>query len=633
MTEVVSPFLEKGAEFTYVNPNSTFMVLDFETTNLDKGDPLNADNQLVLACWDIHTAEGVVRKHRFGDEYDMQELLDDINEVDFLVAQFSKFEMQWLKRIGLELRDVLVYDTMLGAWVLDGNRSNPRNLDALADRYNLKGKQSLVSALIKAGVCPSVIKREWLLEYCEDDLSVTYDVFVRQRLQLQAAGQLHLVHTRNLTAAVLADIEFEGLVLDPVAVQEEYAKVNAQLLEAGEKLYELTGGINMSSPKQVSEYLFETLKFKIPRDHRGKEMLTGKGVPSTAAAAIAALKPTNAKQREFLQWYEQYNTADTLLSKTLTFMLNVCKENDCKFYGSFNLGIAGTHRLTSSGRPILFKGEKKPKGIQLQNIPRQYKRLFWSGHEDWLVAEGDGAQLEFRVAADLGRDAVAMQEIKDDADVHTVTADFLLEHGYPGFAECSAKDRRQESKQYTFKPLYGGKSGHSSVVEYCQFFTEKSADIARTQGDWAFTALQTGKQVTPYGMVFYWPGTTMSRSGYISNTTQIYNYPVQGFATGEIIPIALIHFWHRSRNHRIRIFTTIHDSIGVYVHKDETEICKELFKVSLTDDVFRYLRDIYNYEFITPLGVGAKVSRNWGVADKESIWNVNPDGTYTFKEK
>jgi DNA polymerase I-like protein with 3'-5' exonuclease and polymerase domains len=125
----------------------------------------------------------------------------------------------------------------------------------------------------------------------------------------------------------------------------------------------------------------------------------------------------------------------------------------------------------------------------------------------------------------------------------------------------------------------------------------------------------------------------MRRGGYITNTTQIYNYPVQGFATGEIIPIALVHFWHRAAPYRIRIFTTIHDSIGAIVHKDDVEVCKQLLKESLTADVYRYLREIYEYEFVTPLGVGVKASRNWGTASTESIWNVFPDGTFTFKEK
>lgn len=182
--------------------------------------------------------------------------------------------------------------------------------------------------------------------------------------------------------------------------------------------------------------------------------------------------------------------------------------------------------------------------------------------------------------------------------------------------------------------VYGGSSGTPAEVEYCEFFKEKYEGIAKTQEGWTHVVLNTKKLRTPYGMVFYWPDTTMSRSGYISNTTNIYNLPIQGFATGEIIPIALVFFWHRIANHRIYIFTTIHDSIGSKVHKDEVEAYKEISKRSLTTDVYEFLLKVYNYEFRVPLGVGIKLARNWGETKQEHSWDVWPSGkeTYKFKE-
>lgn len=626
-------FLDKDSQHVY-DSDEEYLVLDFETTNKDKGSALTADNRIVLACWDRYRKDTLLEsKYVFGDEYALDALLDDIRSVKFVVAQNSKFEMQWLKRAGLDLRTVLFYDTMLGAWVLDGNRPFERNLDALAARIGVAGKGGLVSTLIGVGMCPSTIRQDWLLKYCKQDVAITQKVFRNQVNMLAMAEQLHLVHTRNLTAAVLADIEFEGMTLDPVAVQQEYDSTYAEWRASNEELYKQTGGINLASPKQVGDFLFNVLKFRVPSDQRGNPMLTGKGVPSTSADALSRLVAKSAGQVAFLEAYKRFNKLDSLLSKCLVFFKGVCDEYGCKFFGSFNLGRAGTHRLTSSGRSLLFSTEKKPRGIQLQNVPREYKRLFWSGDEDWEVVEGDGAQLEFRVAADLGRDPVAMHEIATDVDVHTITADFLKEHGHPGFDTMTAKERRQDSKAFTFKPLYGGGSGSDAVVAYCEFFKEKYKDIADTQYSWALGAIGSKMHRTPYGMTFYWPGTKMNRGGYITNTTQIYNYPVQGFATGEIIPIALVHFWHRSAGLPIRIFTTIHDSIGAIVRKDTVQQCKELLKQSLTDDVYRYLREIYDYEFVTPLGVGVKSSRNWGTATTESVWNVFPDGTFTFKEK
>ena len=103
--------------------NGSYVALDFEADSEGKGSPLVDNNDLVLACWSIYKdGKQVKRKHIFGGIYDMQELIDDIHSVDFLLAFNAKYELGWLRRCGMELRDVLVYDPMLGQWVLDGNR-------------------------------------------------------------------------------------------------------------------------------------------------------------------------------------------------------------------------------------------------------------------------------------------------------------------------------------------------------------------------------------------------------------------------------------------------------------------------------------------------------------------------------
>lgn len=87
------------------------------------------------------------------------------------------------------------------------------------------------------------------------------------------------------------------------------------------------------------------------------------------------------------------------------------------------------------------------------------------------------------------------------------------------------------------------------------------------------------------------------------------------------------------RDKNIVVFTTIHDSIVSYVHKDEIEDYKRLSKEALTTCVYKFLKSVYNYDFVVPLGVGIKISRNWGQSDKEEIWNVFPDGREDYKEK
>lgn len=625
-------FIEDPAEALnrYLNPRC-FVVVDFETNNKEFGSALNPDNHIVLTCWDVVYADGTVQnKHVWGDEYELAELEADIKQADFVVAHNAKFELQWLKRCGMELRDILVFDTFLAEWVLSGNLGGQKgwelNLDDTAARYGLPPKMSVAKQLIHMGVDPSDIPYHLLLPYCYRDVELSRKLFYMQVDRLRRDGLLHLALTRNLCCAALADLEFGGAELDAVAVKKEYEDTVKEFHELDKQLTALTGGVNMSSPKQLGEYLFKTLNFPVPKDHKGKPLETKKGLPKTDVKTLDKLQANTNEQREFLALYKRRNKLDSLLSKNLEFFRLVCEQRGGKFYGNINQGFTQTHRLASTGRPIVFDGLKKGKGVQFQNMPRNYKKLFTAHDQDYLCLEFDAAQLEFRVAAEMGHDPIATVEIIDGYDVHSYTAKVLTEAG--------ELTDRQGAKASTFAPLYGGGGKTPAQRAYAEAFKAKYAGIANTQKEWTFQVLDAGKLRTPYGMIFHWPGTRMSNRGYIDNTTSIYNFPIQGFATAEIIPIALVYFWQKTKDLRCEIFNTIHDSICARVHKDDIEAAKQLSKVCMTTDVYAFLHKVYNYDFQVPLGIGVKVAKNWGATKTEEVWAVWPDGkeTYVVKE-
>lgn len=642
MTDKLPWFLGSKALDVYLLPNR-YIALDLETTNLERGSALNPDNRLLLACWDIVESDGTItRKSTWGDEYDMSELEEDIRSADFIVAHNAKFELQWLKRCGIELRDVLVFDTFLAEWVIASNRRNQwdLSLDGCAARYGLGAKLHLAKTCIGIGICPSQIPKVWLEPYCYMDVELCRKIYEQQREILSKDGLLHLALTRNLACAVLADIEFNGCELDHEKVKEEYTKSVEEFIAVENELVKSTGGINLSSPKQLATFLFESLKFPLPLDHKGNVVKTPGGNIKTDVKTLERLKAESPEQQEFLKLYKRRNKLDALLTKNLEFFNLVCEQKSGVFYGVFNQGFTDTGRLSSSGRPVVFTGLKKPKGCQLQNLPRQYKCLFTAYAPDYLVGEADGAQLEFRVAAEMGRDKIAIDMIENNGDVHADTAKVFVDWNathkhqqHEDFVGLDYKSARQPAKSQTFKPMYGGNGSNPAEKEYCKFFKQKYHGIAETQYNWCLEVLDKGWHQNPYGMRFYWPGTKMSRSGYIDNTTSISNYSIQGFATGEIIPIALVYFWHRTRDLPITIWNTIHDSIASRFHKDVAEQYKLLSKQALTTDVYNFLRDVYKYEFSVPLGVGVKVAKNWGTSKEEEVWAVWPDGRETYVKK
>jgi DNA polymerase I-like protein with 3'-5' exonuclease and polymerase domains len=101
------------------------------------------------------------------------------------------------------------------------------------------------------------------------------------------------------------------------------------------------------------------------------------------------------------------------------------------------------------------------------------------------MAEPDGSQLEWRVAAFLSQDPVAIKGIEEDEDVHSFTASKLFNKTIQEVLEnvkaCKAgkKDSwRQLAKPNTFKPVYGGSKGTPGEERYFAAFREKYPTLA-----------------------------------------------------------------------------------------------------------------------------------------------------------
>lgn len=345
--------------------NARVVFFDFETTNLDKGSALNKDNDVVLACWIIRDRDGTItRHHKFGNEYEQQELYDAIYSADFVVAHNAKFDAQWLARCGVDLRSVYASCTMLAQWVLDGNLKKPKSLNALAARYKLGSKVDVVGSLIKLGVCPSDIPRSWLLEYGMLDVELCMNLFYKQLDELLAAPALFApLHVRNLTMLCLADVETAGMHLDADAVEAEWQSALEELDHSETQLRAIVGpDVNFASPKQKVTLLYETLGFK-PTMKREN----GRLVPnlSSRADVVAKLVAKSEIQDMFLRMYKKLNKYSALVTKNLTFFRGVCRQYGSKFYAVFNQGVTSTGRLSSSGRPLLFDGESKPKSVSI----------------------------------------------------------------------------------------------------------------------------------------------------------------------------------------------------------------------------------------------------------------------------
>lgn len=570
---------------------SEFYALDFEAP-ATAGGPVNPANLPVLVCFGTPGQLQALREDQITPD-----ALQDVYAYE-LVCHGGKFDLGYLKRAGIDLHDIRIYDTLIAQKVLAGNRRWPLSLEMVAQRYKLGGKDHLVSRLLRGGVPPSDVPAKLLEKYCRRDCELAGEVEAAQRPRL---GRLaSVVQTRCELTPALADIEFNGMRLDKRAVQQEF-RTQTELLQArAAQLRQLVGEVNLNSPKQVAELLYDRYKMKEVTNSYGKPVRTETGARATSEDILQKLRPTNAESRVFLKAKLEYAKAHALLSKCLTKMQECC-ERDGVLYATFNQNVTQTGRLSSTG------GEHK---IQFQNFPLAYKRLIVPA-KGKLILEVDFRQLEFRVAVDLARDPVGRDDILSGRDVHAYTAQVLTKAGQP--------TSRQDAKPHTFKPLYGGQSGTEAERAYYQAFRQRYAQIYKTQLEWANEVLHSGELETAWGMRFYWPDTTMSKSGYISNTPSIFNYPIQALATAEILPMALTGLWHDLDGLESRIINTVHDSVVLEVDPDELAVVKDLVVDNFLTKMYNRLKSRYDYDFVTPLSVEIKVGPRWGEGEAVTV--------------
>jgi DNA polymerase I-like protein with 3'-5' exonuclease and polymerase domains len=616
--------------------SDNYLVLDFEidTSYGDYGHPLHKENQMLLACW--HYAGQ--KKSLWGNEFQMAELLDDLTKCDFMIAHQAKYELGWLKRMGFDIGSLLVFDTKIAEYVLAGNLQMDTSLNACCIRRGMPPKDPVVDLLMKRGVNPVEMPRSWLEGRCLLDVESTEKIFHDQRRLLGTTNRLGVLYTRCLFTPVLADAEFQGMRLDKERVYEEYAAALEAASSVFNELNDLVGGINLNSPKQLGEYLYDTLGFKEVTDRKGKPVRTATGGRATDSKTLAKLKAKTPEQEQFLKLYTQWTDGDTSLSKYLEFYKAVVDEHDEVFYAEFNQTVTKTHRLSSSGMKVMVtdrNNKTSPRGTQFQNQPRQYKRFFRPKRDGDLFTEWDGSGLEFRVAGLVGKDQQIKDDINDpDFDPHTKSASVIFKRDYDALrgevlaGDKGAKQVRTAAKAFTFKPLFGGQSGTEDEVRWYTEFNTRYSQLVATQNEWLKSAFNSGVVVTEWGMRYYFPNMKADKSGYIEGRTNVFNYPIQGFATAELIPIAASYFWHEVRarglQNDIVFVNTVHDSVLAEVNPAVLEQYKEIV-LEAWKYVYFYVEKVYNLKLEgLPLGTEITVGTHWGEGDSEA-YNIFVD--------
>ena len=340
--------------------------------------------------------------------------------------------------------------------------------------------------------------------------------------------------------------------------------------------------------------------------------LTPKGVRDVSANGFVTSKDavgvllTQAQRKhndlavEFLQSMKRLNAVSTYLN---SFCGGIRRNTrpDGLLHTTFNQCVTSTGRLSSSDP-------------NFQNQPRggtfPVRKCVLSRFDGGKIIEADFSGLEFRVAGELSKDAQIISDILEGKDVHKQTASIINQKP----ASDVSKDERQQAKAYTFAPLYGGRGAGEPphVQNYFQEYFNIYEGLAMWHETLRNGVLATTKVVLPSGRELAWPDAKREANGWVTYGTQIVNYPVQSFATADIVPLACIRAYKMMKNRHIQSLCvlTVHDSIVVDTHPDEVDIVKDIL-VDAMEGVVHEIKKRYDYEMALPLAIEIKAGETW----------------------
>ena len=313
------------------------------------------------------------------------------------------------------------------------------------------------------------------------------------------------------------------------------------------------------------------------------------GFKTDRLTLIKLASRSEGQLKEFIEAIVRFNAIDTYLH---TFVMGIKSftNGNGLLHPKFMQCVTSTGRLSS--RDPNFQNQPRGKTFPIRKVVN-------SRFNNGKIIEIDFAQLEFRTAVFLAQDKQGIEDIKNNVDVHKYSADII------GVS-------RQDAKAHTFKPLYGGVTGTEDEKRYYTKFLEKYSDIKKWHDELQTHSIKYKVVRIPSGREYAFPFAERMPWGGSSYGTQIKNYPVQGFATADIVPIACIQIHNLMKKNKVKslLINTVHDSIVADVYPGEEDVMSKIFKQGASS-VVSAMKDYYGITFNVPLDSDLKIGYNW----------------------
>ena len=392
---------------------------------------------------------------------------------------------------------------------------------------------------------------------------------------------------------VLEKMELAGVKVDLAQLGEFAEELRKEMNEREARIREMAEmpELNISSPRQIGELLFDKLKL----DPKAKK--TARGSYTTDEATLTALSDKHPIIEEILE----FRAVKKLLSTYIEpFPMFVNKQTG-RVHTTFNQALTATGRLSSSNP-------------NLQNIPirtergKEIRKAFVAGSADGIIVSADYSQIELRIMAHLSQDQHLIQAFRNGVDVHAATAEKIF--GVP-HEEVTA-DQRRVAKTANFGIMYGISSfGLSQRLGISRSEAKKLIDdyfnafpaIRSFIDDTIAAARENGYVETIFGRRRYLPDIN-ARNATVRALAErnAVNAPIQGTAA-DIIKLAMIGVDRKMAEEGLRskMVLQIHDELLFDTISSEREKLMSIVKEQME----------HVTELSVPLTVECNYGKNW----------------------
>lgn len=541
---------------------------DVETTSLN---PRQAELVGVAICVDPSYSTYIPVGHRGTEvpqldlKYVLEKLKPYLEDPRYKkIGQNLKYDWTVLRQMGIN-PDGIGADTMVAAYVLDPEgRHNLETLSAHYLNYPVMTYEQ-VCGKGKDQLCFDLVPIDQATRYSAEDAWVAVKLWEELEPRLRQENLTEVFASVDLPLVdVLSRMESEGVCIDVDYLKGLSKDFEKDLHAIETKISAYTKGpINLNSPKQLGQLLFEELKLPV----QGK---TKTGY-STDAQVLGVLSEYHEVPKLLLEYREISKLKGTYVDP-LPLMRDA---KTGKIHASFHQTVAATGRLSSSDPNLQNIPIRSERGLKI-------RRAFIPCPGNKLVS-ADYSQIELRLLAHMSGDPELVNSFQKDEDVHRRTASEIFR-----VKTDQVTDRQRSiAKAINFGLMYGKtafglsqelKIPRKEAADIIQRYFERYAAVKKFLDGQIEEAREKGYVCTLNGRKRYLPDIGARNAAIRANAERMaMNTPIQGTAA-DLMKIAMTEIDHQLSRKKMasKLIIQVHDEVVLDCPENEVEQARKL---------------------------------------------------------